>query len=480
MNIDPDSLDYLRRTHPAWRLLLADHAPLVITFLHKTFVEPNLRGIAQSELASKLEDLLFHERETRGEGVYPRAPPDYLDEWADDSKGWLRKYYPAGSDEPNYDLTPAAEKAIGWIEGLTHRAFIGTESRLLTVVDLLRQLAERTDADPERRIEELEKRKAEADAEIERILRGDLAILDDTAIRERFHQVVATARELLADFREVEQNFRLLDRITRERIALWDGSKGAMLESIFGERDAIADSDQGKSFRAFWDFLMSSDRQEELSALLDTVFALPPVCEMAPDPKLRRIHYEWLDAGGHAQRTVALLSSQLRRFLDDQARLENRRIMQLLHEVEGKAVAIRDRIPKGTFMEIDELGPTVELPMDRPLYSPPLKSAIAERVVSEAEGAFTAEALFNQAAVDKALLRSRIRHVLQACDQVTLSGLLSAYPLEQGLAELLGYLSLAGDDRKAMFDESCEEAVSWTDAEGVVRTARLPRIIFCR
>ncbi len=69
------------------------------------------------------------------------------------------------------------------------------------------------------------------------------------------------------DFREVEHNFRILDRRVRERIALWEGAKGALLAEIMGERDAIADSDQGKSFRAFWDFLMSQSRQEELSRL---------------------------------------------------------------------------------------------------------------------------------------------------------------------------------------------------------------------
>ena len=73
---------------------------------------------------------------------------------------------------------------------------------------------------------------------------------------------------LLADFREVEQNFRTLDRAVRERIALWEGGKGTLLEEIFGERDVIADSDQGRSFRAFWDFLMSPARQEELTELL--------------------------------------------------------------------------------------------------------------------------------------------------------------------------------------------------------------------
>lgn len=480
MNLDPDTVDRLRRTHPAWRLLTSDHAPLVVAFLHKHFVVPNARGIFRSELASKLDDLLFHLRETGGAGSYPRPATEYLDEWASDAKGWLRKYYPAGSDEPAFDLTPAAGKAIGWVEGLTQRSFVGTESRLLTVVDLLRQLVERTTVDPEVRISELERRKAEIDAEIDRVRSGELSLLDDTAVRERFQLAASTARELLDDFREVEQNFRALDRKSRERIAQWDGARGLLLESILGERDAIAESDQGKSFRAFWDFLMSPDRQDELSGLLDTVFALEPVRELAPDARLRRIHYEWLDAGGHAQRTVAMLSAQLRRFLDDQARLENRRIMQVLHEIERKALQMRDRPPGGSFMEIDETGPTLELPMERPLYSPPLKAILDDRVLDEGVPEFGDDPLYGQFAVDREQLRSRVRQALQTRDQVTLHTLLSEYPLEKGLAELLGYLSIAGEDRKALFDEAEEEIVSWNDGQGTTRTVRLPRIIFCR
>ena len=58
----------------------------------------------------------------------------------------------------------------------------------------------------------------------------------------------------------------------RERIATWEGGKGVLLEEIFGDRDAIVGSDQGKSFRAFWDFLMSPARQEELTGLFSKVF----------------------------------------------------------------------------------------------------------------------------------------------------------------------------------------------------------------
>ena len=88
---------------------------------------------------------------------------------------------------------------------------------------------------------ELQRKRAEIDAEIARVLAGNVQVLDDTAVKERFQQFMQGARELLTDFREVEHNFRQLDRRVRERIALWEGSKGALLEQIMGERDASAD-----------------------------------------------------------------------------------------------------------------------------------------------------------------------------------------------------------------------------------------------
>src|ERR1700751_3590804 len=147
---------------------------------------------------------------------------------------------------------------------------------------------------------------------------------------------------LLSDFREVEQNFRSFDPAVRGGIAAWEEGKGALLQEIFGERDAIADSDQGKSFRAFWDFLMSPTRQNELSEMLAKVFELAPVQELKPDRGLVRIHYDWVQPGEVTQRTVARLSEQLRRYLDDKAWQDNRRIMKLVKDIEQHALAVRD------------------------------------------------------------------------------------------------------------------------------------------
>ncbi|MFA7619970.1 MAG: DUF3375 family protein, partial [Thiohalomonadaceae bacterium] len=148
MTLDFTTLDTLRSHHPAWRLLRSDHAPLVASFLHRVFVAPNVRGMAAADLAEALEDELYALRRQLGEDAFPKAALDYLNDWAAPDKGWLRKYYRPGSDEPQFDLTPATEKAIAWLGQLTERSFVGTESRLLTLFELLKQMSEGSEADP--------------------------------------------------------------------------------------------------------------------------------------------------------------------------------------------------------------------------------------------------------------------------------------------------------------------------------------------
>ncbi|MGZ4969008.1 MAG: DUF3375 domain-containing protein [Methylobacter sp.] len=484
LNLDYSTLDQLRQSHPAWRLLNSPHAPLVASFLQRVFIEPNVRVMAQADLAEALEDELFALRERLGAETFPKPALDYLNDWAATDKGWLRKFYIHGSDEPHFDLTPSTEKAIAWLKTLAERSFVGTESRLLTLFELLKQMSEGSETDPETRIAELHKRRGEINAEIAQVLAGDIPLLDDTALKDRFQQFIQLARELLTDFREVEHNFRGLDRRVRERIALWEGSKGALLEDIMGERDAITDSDQGRSFRAFWDFLMSSSRQEELSALLERVLALPPVAELRPDARTRRVHYDWLEAGEHTQRTVAQLSQQLRRFLDDQAWLENRRIMDILHGIEAKALALRESPPPGPVMGIADTAADIELPMERPLYTPTIKPLIADIELESGDADMDATALYSQIVIDKTQLGRHIRHALQDRSQVTLHELCELRPLQHGLAELVAYLQLAGDAFKTVVDEDIVDTVVWkrtgTDGLEYTKQARLPRVIFMR
>ncbi|MFH1985442.1 MAG: DUF3375 family protein [Pseudomonadota bacterium] len=170
------NFDYLLslKKHPAWRLLTADTAPLILSFFHLTFIRHNRRAVAAGELTERLDDYLYHLRQIHGQDLFPRKPSDYLDAWASGEQAFLRKYYPEKSDEAQYDLTPASERVMGWIASLEPKRFVGAESRLLTVFRLLREIVRQGSAAPEEQIKELEQKKADIDAEIARLKTGRL------------------------------------------------------------------------------------------------------------------------------------------------------------------------------------------------------------------------------------------------------------------------------------------------------------------
>ncbi|MFD6164535.1 DUF3375 domain-containing protein [Oerskovia sp. NPDC060287] len=569
-----DDIDALRRT-PAWRLLRSDNAPLALSFLGTVFVEQNVRSIGEAELVSLLDDALYaidgpdrparaqprpvaegdehatgdepavvsdavgpddaHARDAHAPGIpadhptearrYPRSPKAYLDHWSAPEQGWLRKFYPTGSDEAHYDATPAVEKAVAWVTALRERSFVGTESRLNTVFELLRQLTVGTESDADARLRELEARRARIDEEIERVRAGQLSLLDAAAQRDRYQQLTGTAADLLADFREVEANFRNLDRDMRERITGWDGAKGDLLDAVVGSRSAIADSDQGRSFHAFYDFLLDRQRQEEFAELVEKVQALPALEEqVGPDDeaapgitgraagrRLRRIHYDWLDAGERTQSTVRVLSEQLRRFLDDQVWLENRRVIDILRSIEGHALALRDapdRLRLGAAdtgplaTTMDSTSVDVHLPTERPLYRPQHQEPLASEGVTAGVADFDASALFTQVHVDPERLSRTVRDALRRRGQVSLAELVEESPLEQGLAELVTYLSLDDPRFDVVHDPAHTDEVRWVVDDHVpdlpvaaavevaavderptgprVRVARVPRVTFAR
>ena len=63
MTLDYATLNQLRQSHPAWRLLRADHAPLVASFPQRVFIAPNVRMMTQADLTETQEDELFTLRE---------------------------------------------------------------------------------------------------------------------------------------------------------------------------------------------------------------------------------------------------------------------------------------------------------------------------------------------------------------------------------------------------------------------------------
>jgi hypothetical protein len=135
-------------------------------------------------------------------------------------------------------------------------------------------------------------------------------------------------------------------------------------------------------------------------------------------------------------------------------------------------------------MEMASANADIELAMERPLFTPASKAVIADLALLAGDENIDPSALFEQVVVDKARLTRHIRHALQDRVQMTLSELVLSQPLQQGLAELVAYLQLSSETFSTVVDEDTPEPVRWTtvatDGQAIIRSARLPRVIFMR
>ena len=438
-----DFLQTLRRNHPAWRLLCAEQAPLLAAFFYREFLAAHRRGIETEEILQDLDLFLYDVSQQTGE-LAGRTPQEYLDRWTE--QGWLRKY--AWHDAWYYDLTATAQKAVDWLMSLHQRAFVGTESRLHTVFGLLQEIARDTDTDAARRADWLRGEIARLQAELAQVeATGEVQPrLNALQVKERFLQAESTATALLADFREVEENFRMLTQQVRDEIVQWEKGKGELLAKVFQESDVIRDSEQGRSFAAFWRYLMAAQQQETFRATLRQISEVPAVQKLLPEHPLSDIGPQWLQAAAAVQQTIGQLSAQIRRYVNEDYLQQEKAIYQRIANIERLAVDVRQggSLPKGDFLAIDAAAPAVVMPMERKLFAVPRPTQLENRTLTQGDasgGKLTP--LFQQVSIDPQKLRQQIRDVRGTRPEVSLKEVLQAYPLQQGITELLAYLVLA-------------------------------------
>lgn len=469
-----ESLKNLREHHPAWRLLASDNASFVLSFFYKEFVLPNNRKLAEHILISKLENHMELIPSIRDNNKKAR---DYLVEWSDDSFGWLRRFYPKNEEEVHYDLSSSAEKAVEWLTSLKPESFIGTESRLIMVFDLLEQIISGTQTDPELKLIELEKKKEQIDKEIELVKKGDLRNLEPTQIKERFFQASNMAREILSDFRAVEQNFRELNRDMREKIAKWDRSKGELIGNYFSEQNDIYQSDQGRSFDAFFNFIMSSDARANFDETIDELKKIESLNGIVEQSGLENIVGDWLEGSNQVWNTVEIMSEQLRRYVDESYIDEEKRINQLIKNIEIKALALRGRLQKQSIFEIDEVKVDLKLPMDRNLFSPPRKVQLKDDDIGYGEVEGDDDSLYSHVFIDKEKLIVNIQRELMNQNEISLGSIIDKYPLKYGLTELTSYFTLG---RKVKFKskDGKYEYIEYENQDSKKARAKIPKIIF--
>lgn len=468
------------RQSAAVKLLQSRHAPLILGFLYDQFKQKQQITIAHARLSEELSAYLDALAESHP-GRYSSTADNYLRAWCDDDHRFLRRYYETGSDDPVYELTPDAERALAWVEELQKSDFVGTESRFLRIFDLLQEIVTYGTEDVEARLAQLEREKAEIQAQIDAIkASGQIEHYSETQIKERFFEANDVARRLLADFREVEENFRAIARQVQERQLAVEARKGQIVHHVLEADAALKESDQGRSFYTFWEFLISTRRQEELQELLAAVYRLPDLQHVDPaqSRRLRRLKRSLIDAAAKIVESNRRLAEQLRKLLDEHNLAEARRVAELATEIKQLAVQLAETPPEDDAFLLVEGDPAIDMPLARPLWTPSATATFAG--VEPAAAAIDLssadlEALFTQFYVDESRLRRHVAALLERQPIVTLGEVAAAYSLRQGLAELVGYVALAAHEEAHQIDDAQWEEI---ELEEGGRLVRLPLVIF--
>lgn len=457
-------------------LLRKENAPLILSFFFHAFKEKSRITYLSSEITSKLSDFLF--AANQDEEQYSGTPKYYLEQWT--KEGFLRQYYETRTDEAVFELTPAAEQAIRWVTELNKTDFVGTESRLLQVFSMLKDLVIGVTEDKSRKLAELERKKAEIEREIQRLHQDDLDRYDATRIRESFMLIEESSVKLLSDFKQIEENFRALNSRAREDQIKSPVAKGKFLDKVFEARDLIMDSDQGKSFQSFWEFLMDQGRQEEMESYIREIFSVPELRALEDTSLVPRLKINLVDAGDRVNKTTDHLVEQLRKFIDLKVFLENRRITHIISEIEEAALTVKENPPEGRrFIELDDK-PGVSLVMDRRPYDPPRNPDVDSAGLEEGVAEVDTSALFEQLYVDPKVIKERIRMLLRGRKEITLRQITDEVPVEKGLTEIVTYFSVASElekQNKSIVDPQNHEVIMY-ERDGDLQQVRVPKTTF--
>lgn len=486
--MDYQKIDKLLSESASVKLIRAQNAALILSFLHKEFKTSNRVMIPNAELVHKLCDHIAATGHQEGDESSDDASDNearakrYLDTWTE--QGFLRKF-PDDTGEHMHELTPETEKVLQWIEGLQKKEFIGTESRFKDIFKKLRDLVENSTEDPLEKIKELEQKKKAIEAEIRQIkITQNVVTFNNTQIKERFFEVNRLARELLADFKEVEQNFKDIIRNIYEKQSDATLNKGHIVGYALDAIEDLKQKDQGKSFYAFWQFLIADKSQEELKTLVDEVYELleDKGIEFDDDRFLRRMKTSLHAAGKKVLESNRQLSAKLSKVLAEREMAERRKAIELIAEIRGCALRVLNNPPKeDAFITIDGSA-EVNLVMNRPLgeepQEPAMKNHPGEVASLEDLANLNLESLFNQFTINKTELQNHISELLKEKKQVSLGEVLKKHPVEKGLSEVLTYMSIASQSNKHIISDNEYEVVAINKKEK--RYVKLPQVIFTK
>jgi hypothetical protein len=466
------ALKHLVETDATWRLLRAGNAPVIAALLSE-HLGADSRRLPTDELYEGLD----HDLEAlRGNGFdLPQSAQGYCAEWR--KAGFLTRRPAEEARGETFELAPGALGAIRFLDQLSAPRQTVTESRLASIGQQLGQLAIDTDPDATRRLEQLHAQRDRIDAQIERIHAGDLDTLDPARALERVRDILAQAEEIPSDFARVRSEFETLNRDLRARIVESDDTQRTVLDEVFRGVDLIGDSDEGRSFAGFSALVLDPAVGAAFDDDIERVLARGFAEELSRDQRryLRRFIGTLKDHSGEIHEVITAFARGLRRYVQSQDYQRDRVLRGLLRTAlaAGAPASAQIKPYQSTALHLELSAVALGSVGAVRLHDPADLDASAP-IVEHVAGVADLEALRALARateIDFAELTDNVNAVLAEVEQCTVREVLERRPASQGVASVVGLLTLAANQGSTA---DGVETVRWQGADEVPRAADIP------
>ena len=489
-NYNITKLRAIAHTSVPLRLFRSRNFPLIISFLYREYKEQEEISIPYQYLVQRLADYLEEiEYEEEDEELqsdmliqdFDDKAKLYIDRWIDSH--YLRNVMDDTRKEPIVFLSKHIEKAFQFLEILKDREFVGAESKFKDIFTKLRDIIENANPNKEKRLAELEKRKRAIDEEIRRIkIDGYVSTYEDYQVKSRYEEVNRLANELIGDFKEVEDNFKDITRRIYERQQQAELSKGKLLSETFDALYELRSTDQGKSFYAFWQFMLDDISQSEFQKLTKEVYdVLEDRGIKISSRSLRKLKTMLHLAARKVLDKNGVLADKLSREIVAKDQLESRKARELIGSIRHLALQQIDGSPVHDYYLEIHGNPVVFLPLERKLGEKPQTDSYTTR--AEQANIFVQDLeelskIYSSDLIDKQQLLANIKDLLQNKAQISLQEVINTKGLDKGLAELLAYVTLVNTSTKFFINEAVRETILFSPTDG--KYLDLPQIIFTK
>ena len=482
--MDINQLVQTLNNSPSVKLLKMRSAEFFLAFVTSVFDEQ--MAIGEEKLQMLLENRLDNQREditdedinieTLGESNETKAKR-LIKEWTD--KGLFANYQNEDG-EIIYELSSHTSKVIDWVTSLKKEEYIGTESKFKTLFSQLKDLVEFSNEDREKRLELLRQKKEDIERQIESLEMGEeIEVYEDYQIEPRYNSLNKLAKELLSDFKEVDDNFKEIIKQIYKRQTDNEGKKN-ILNYIFDAYAELKDSQQGKSFYAFWEFLLSSELQKEWDELTDLLYKTLDKRNIdSKDKFLKEMKKHLFDAGEKVSKTNDRMSEKLSLIIRNNGNSDTQATKQVINDIKKlllNTTQNKERNNASLSYEVVELN----LPLERQLNLTPKQEIEYKNVPSEASLGITElerlDKLYNHHQIDRKILRKRIDIILRENTQTTLAEVIELNNgIEKGLSELFGYIAILKEYKTVVSDDRKQEIAFSKD-----KTITIPEIIITK